>query len=148
MEPVEKAKEDNLGQYLLRAARLYNETCVIKFQRIEPAFSIAHTRLFPHLELHQGTRPSELAARSGLSKQNLNHLLNDLEKMGYISRCPDPEDGRAKLVYVTEKGREGMVLGLGVFKELEEELQQRIAPEHIRELKLILKQVVVALEGR
>ena len=126
MERIEKAKKDNLGQYLLKAARLYNEICVAKFQKFEPNFNIAHTRLFPYLDLTKGTRPSELAARSGVSKQNLNYLLNELEKMGYLIRVADPEDGRAKLVQVTEEGRTAMVKGLSVFKELEVELAEKI----------------------
>ena len=144
---VEHAKKDNLGQHLLRAARLYNEICVAKFQRYEPDFTIAHTRLFPHLDLVEGTRPSDLAARSGVSKQNLNHLLNDLEKMGYLARCPDPDDGRARLVKVTESGREAMIHGLGVFKELEKELSEQMNSEQVGLLKGALEEVVGLLEG-
>jgi DNA-binding MarR family transcriptional regulator len=147
MKRVEHAKIDNLGQDLLRAARLYNEICVTKFQRFEPEFTVAHTRLFPHLDLSEGTRPSDLAARTGISKQNLNHLLNDLEQMGYLSRCPDPNDGRARLVKVTESGGEAMVRGLKVFKELEQELAEKMDSEQLQQLKSALREVVGLLEG-
>lgn len=147
MKHIEHAKRDNLGQDLLRAARLYNEICVSKFQRFEPEFTIAHTRIFPHLDLLEGTRPSDLAARSGVSKQNLNHLLNDLEQMGYLSRSPDPNDGRARLVKVTESGRRAMVRGLGVFKELEQELAKKMEADKIDQLKRALREVVGLLEA-
>lgn len=146
MERIENAKKDNLGQYLLKAARLYNEICVAKFQRFEPNFNIAHTRLFPYLDLTGGTRPSELAARSGVSKQNLNYLLNELEKMGYLTRVADPDDGRAKLVQVTEAGRTAMLKGLGVFKELEVELSKTMDESTMKGLKTGLERVVDLLD--
>lgn len=34
----------------------------------------------------QGMRPTELAGHVGLSKQALNHLLNELESLGYLTR--------------------------------------------------------------
>ena len=65
--------------------------------------SRAHVLLFrwPTLD---GLRPSELAARNQLSRQTINDLLSDLEKRGYLKRTPDPTDGRARIVRLTERG--------------------------------------------
>src|SRR5438128_10827556 len=52
----------------------------------------------------QGARPSELAARLGISKQALNYLLGELERLGYIERRPDPDDLRSKRVALTRRG--------------------------------------------
>ena len=51
-----------------------------------------------------GLRPSEIAARHGLSKQATNDLLRDLEHLGYVRLEPDPSDGRARLVRYTDRG--------------------------------------------
>jgi DNA-binding MarR family transcriptional regulator len=51
-----------------------------------------------------GLRPSQLAARTNLSKQAANDLLRDLEKMGYLRLDPDPTDGRARIIRLTERG--------------------------------------------
>jgi DNA-binding MarR family transcriptional regulator len=51
-----------------------------------------------------GLRPSQLAARTNLSKQAANDLLRDLEKMGYLRLDPDPSDGRARIIRLTERG--------------------------------------------
>src|ERR1044071_4250663 len=40
----------------------------------------------------QGARPSELAARLRISKQALNYLLRQLERLGYIERKLDADD--------------------------------------------------------
>jgi DNA-binding MarR family transcriptional regulator len=50
-------------------------------------------------------RPTELAASLGLSKQAINDLVREFEAKGYITLEPDPDDGRAKLITVTERGQ-------------------------------------------
>ena len=54
----------------------------------------------PHLNLllypgPQGARPSELAAWRGMSKQAVNYLLGELERLGYLDRHADPDAGAA-----------------------------------------------------
>jgi DNA-binding MarR family transcriptional regulator len=63
----------------------------------------------PHLNVLQypgpaGARPSELAARLGMSKQALNYLLGELERLGYVKRRPDPDDLRSKRIVLTRRG--------------------------------------------
>ena len=41
-----------------------------------------------------------------MSKPTVVYLVNDLERLGYVERVPDPGDGRAKLVCLTERGAE------------------------------------------
>src|SRR3954471_20579938 len=64
---------------------------------------------FAHLNVFQypgpqGTRPSELAARLGVTKQALNYLLGELERLEYVQREPDPDDLRSKRVALTGRG--------------------------------------------
>src|SRR5574340_1090666 len=42
----------------------------------------------------QGARPTDVAAQVGISKQALNYLLRELERLGYLEREPHPEDLR------------------------------------------------------
>ena len=52
----------------------------------------------------QGTRPTELATRLRISKQALNYLLRELERLDYLERRPDPDDLRSKRVVLTRRG--------------------------------------------
>src|SRR6187200_3418593 len=52
----------------------------------------------------QGARPSELAARLRVSKQALNYMLGELERLGYLERRQDPEDLRSKRIALTARG--------------------------------------------
>ena len=64
----------------------------------------AHVSLFrfPGLD---GQRPSEVADQVQITKQSVNDLLRHLEARGYLTRAPDPDDGRARIVRLTAEGR-------------------------------------------
>ena len=51
-----------------------------------------------------GARPTDVAARVGISKQALNYLLRELERLGYLGRELDPDDLRSKRIVLTERG--------------------------------------------
>src|SRR4051812_11373773 len=57
-----------------------------------------------HVGAH-GTRITELAERAWLSKATVVHAVDELERLGYVRRVPDPADRRAKLVMATERAR-------------------------------------------
>jgi DNA-binding MarR family transcriptional regulator len=65
----------------------------------------AHIGLFGYPGL-DGRRPSELADQLQITKQSVNDLLGHLEARGYLTREPDPDDGRARVVRLTAKGRQ------------------------------------------
>jgi len=71
-----------------------------------------HTRLQPSHQVvfaslgRAGTRLTDLAARAGMTKQAMGQIVDDLERLGYIERVPDPADGRAKIVRFTPSGLE------------------------------------------
>jgi DNA-binding MarR family transcriptional regulator len=53
-----------------------------------------------------GARPTELAARTNMTKQAMNHLLAGLEHAGYLQRVPAPDDGRATVLRLTDQGHD------------------------------------------
>jgi DNA-binding MarR family transcriptional regulator len=52
----------------------------------------------------EGTRLTELAEHAQISKQTVTHLVDQMERGGYVERTVDPSDGRGRLVRFTEKG--------------------------------------------
>jgi DNA-binding MarR family transcriptional regulator len=69
-----------------------------------------HTRLQPSHQVvfaslgRTGTRLTDLAQRAGMTKQAMGQIVDDLERLGYVERTPDPADGRAKIVRFTAAG--------------------------------------------
>lgn len=50
-------------------------------------------------------RMQDLAARTVLSRTRISRLVDDLVTEGYVSRAPDPADGRASFAVLTAAGR-------------------------------------------
>jgi DNA-binding MarR family transcriptional regulator len=70
-----------------------------------PGMRKAHGAVWRFVDLERGSRLTELAERAGLSRQAVGEIADDLERLGYVERVPDPSDGRAKLIRPTERGR-------------------------------------------
>lgn len=60
-----------------------------------------HGAVFANIE-RQGTRPSVMAERAGIGKAAMGELIDELQRLGYVRREPDPSDRRAKLVVPTD----------------------------------------------
>jgi DNA-binding MarR family transcriptional regulator len=69
------------------------------FEEIQPG----HNTVLRYLGEH-GARPSELAAKAGVTRQAVTKLLDDLERLGLAKREPDPADGRGVVVRYTPRG--------------------------------------------
>ena len=74
----------------------------------------------------QGLRPSDLAARLRMSKQALNYLLGELERLGYIERLPDPDDLRSRRISVTKRGDAVAAVIRAAVAEVEAEWAQKL----------------------
>jgi len=89
----------------------------------------------------QGARPSELAAELGVSKQALNYLLGELERLGYLERRPDPDDLRSKRIALTARGQDVVRVMRGAVSELEREWEARLGAKRFAQLRALLKEL-------
>src|SRR5215218_3138451 len=86
----------------------------------------------------QGVRPTELAARLRISKQALNYLLGQLERLDYLERQPDPDDLRSKRVALTPRGTSAVHVIRDAVEEIETAWAQRLGPERFAQLRGLL----------
>jgi DNA-binding MarR family transcriptional regulator len=90
----------------------------------------------------EGTRPSELAVRLGISKQALNYLLGQLEGLGYIERVSDLDDLRGKRIHVTDHGNAAIETMRDAIRELEAEWALAIGADRFALLRELLTDLV------
>lgn len=65
----------------------------------------SHFMILNHLvRMGDGKPPVRIAAAMQVTKNTMTHSLKVLQDRNYIVVRPDPEDGRAKRVYLTEAG--------------------------------------------
>ena len=61
-----------------------------------------------------------------MTKQSVGEVTSDLEQRGYVERVPDPSDGRAKIIRLTERGHEAQALGFGLIDEIEQRVGRAV----------------------
>ena len=88
-----------------------------------------------------GQRPSDLAARLGMSKQAMNYLLGELEQGGYLERRPDLEDGRSRRIRLTQRGRELASVIRAAVSEVEREWCAVLGEARFAQLRALLTEL-------
>ncbi|MFI5915659.1 MarR family winged helix-turn-helix transcriptional regulator [Dactylosporangium sp. NPDC051541] len=88
-----------------------------------------------------GRRATDLAAQSGQHKQVIGALVDELEALGYVTRRPDPQDRRAKLVVPTEQGLDFIARSRAVLAEIEAGHAAEVGPEAYAAFKSVLIRV-------
>ncbi|MCZ4608914.1 MarR family winged helix-turn-helix transcriptional regulator [Streptomyces sp. Lzd4kr] len=69
------------------------------FEGVRPAHGFAFARLAP-----VGATATDLAVHLGVTKQAASQLVDEIVRKGYAERRPHPDDARARLVVLTERG--------------------------------------------
>jgi DNA-binding MarR family transcriptional regulator len=100
----------------------------------------AHLVLLQYPGPH-GLRPSELAARVGMTKQAVNYQLGHLERLGYLARRSDPDDQRSKRIALTERGYAVIPVIREAVADVESAWSRELGPERFAELRSLLHEL-------
>ncbi|RSM71471.1 MarR family transcriptional regulator [Kibdelosporangium aridum] len=83
----------------------------------------------------EGVRATDLARLSGQHKQVIGTLVDELERLGYVQRHPDPADRRAKLVCPTDRGLEQMKAADKIMSALQDRHARRLGRDAFAQFK-------------
>ncbi|HEX6780839.1 MAG TPA: MarR family transcriptional regulator [Solirubrobacterales bacterium] len=92
----------------------------------------------------EGLRLTDLAERAKLTKQSVGEIVDDLVQRGYAKRIPDPDDRRAKLICLTERGEAAQAHGRKLFAKVEKRWAERYGAERIAALRGLLEEIAAA----
>jgi DNA-binding MarR family transcriptional regulator len=102
----------------------------------------AHSAVMAHIDIDGGTRLSTIAARANITPQAVGELVDDLERLGYVVRQPDPDDRRAKRIVLTDRGRESVAAALDTIATMEAELDALLGSDKVAELHDALSRIL------
>ncbi len=142
MEPRKHIGQLLWAPYRAHLLRLHEALAAAGYPDIQPTHG---NNLFRHLG-REGSRVTEIAEQAQLTKQYIGNLADYLEERGYVERVPDPRDGRAKLVRLTDKGREVERVAEETLQRLEDELTARLGAAKMAALRELLEELDAALE--
>ena len=105
-----------------------------------PGLRTRHYRLLGFIP-EEGIRPARMVELSGLTKQALAQALAPLEDGGYVEVVADPGDRRARVVRLSERGRE-VIAALGDMQAAYERTwSDRVGAERWSEARAVLTQL-------
>lgn len=88
-----------------------------------------------------GTRLTDLAEQSQVTKQTAGFLVDQLEKGGWVERVPDPTDKRARLVRLTSSAREAVPIAVATVQEIEAQWEAHLGRQKMAQLRRALIQL-------
>jgi DNA-binding MarR family transcriptional regulator len=121
VDPSSTLPEDRLAIGQLLGRLLYHFRTELFAERDDrfPGLRYPHLQIWGNVGI-DGIRLTALADRANLGLPACSELVDDLQRLGYLERRPDPTDGRAKLIFPTPRGRELLDAAGTVVAELEQ----------------------------
>jgi DNA-binding MarR family transcriptional regulator len=115
-----RASRASLGFLLAKASQRWNELLYAHFSErgygeVRPAYGSILLPLFEE----DGLRIGELGRRARLAKQTMTTMIRLMERDGLVLREPDPDDGRATRVRLTERAHRFRPVAEKVLSELD-----------------------------
>lgn len=144
-QPLPPEPQLNLGWLLELPAKAIDRAVVDQleaegFADIRPA----HGKVFTTVS-GEGSRITDMASEAMLTKQSMQYLVDDLERLGYAERVPDPADRRAKLVRLTPKGRRVVLSGRAAIAHTEARWRRQLGERKMARLRTLLEELVVLI---
>jgi DNA-binding MarR family transcriptional regulator len=103
-----------------------------------------HANVFPFVP-PEGIQVSELAQLARVRKQTMAQAVEQLERAGYVERRPDPNDRRARLVFLTPRGEAVRPVTMAAGHRVEQRWAQLTSPEEIESLRGSLQRLLAKL---
>tara|TARA_Y100000590_G_scaffold105373_1_gene119867 strand:+ start:1389 stop:1826 length:438 start_codon:yes stop_codon:yes gene_type:complete len=98
-------KDEHLKEFIEKIFMGYRETFSDAKKILDNySIGIAHHKVIHLLSLYEGITISELLKKLKITKQSLNRVIKDLNKIDAIKFEKDKKDTRLKHVYLSEKG--------------------------------------------
>ena len=121
----------------LLVSRRVGELVAAAGHPIRPSHGAVFSQLGP-----DGARLTDLARGAQMSPQAMSELVDELEGLGYLERRPDPRDRRAKLIVLTEAGRQCGEAGEDAIHALESHITATLGERGHRDLRRMLRSLL------
>jgi DNA-binding MarR family transcriptional regulator len=106
----------------------------------------AHANVFPFVPA-EGISVTELADLARVRKQTMAQAVEELERMGYVERLPNPRDGRSRLVFLTGRGASVKPVTHTAAARVEERWAKLTSPGELEALRASLLHLLTELRA-
>lgn len=106
-----------------------------------PQLRYKHGCVFRFID-DDGSRLTDLAERSGLTKQGVAEAVDELVQLGYAERSEAPQDRRTKIICLTARGRAGQRAAEEVLAEIEQSWTDRFGQDQVSAFRRVMEQII------
>jgi DNA-binding MarR family transcriptional regulator len=107
----------------------------------------AHANVFPFVP-PDGITVSGLAELAHVRKQTMAEAVDQLDRMGYVERRPNPHDRRSRLVFLTERGASVRPVTHATAERVEERWAESTSPKELEALRTSLLRLLTELRAQ
>jgi DNA-binding MarR family transcriptional regulator len=101
----------------------------------------SHSAVFAQIK-REGSRLTDLAKGANMTPQSMGELVAELVELGYVERRPDPTDGRAKLIVLTDRGNACIDAAETTIQGLEERITEVLGARAHAQLRTFLTKLL------
>jgi DNA-binding MarR family transcriptional regulator len=105
-----------------------------------------HANVFPFVP-PGGITVSDLAGLARVRKQTMAEAVDQLERMGYVERRPNPRDRRSRLVFLTQRGASVKPVTHATAARVEDRWAELTSPEELEALRDSLLRLLTELRA-
>lgn len=147
MDPEKPRRQESASNRLL--FEFFNEVGIVSQlssallnKSLPEGLHVAHFTLLNHMvRLGDGKTPQQLVSAFQVTKSTMTHSLQVLEERGFVELQPHPDDGRSKLVFLTDRGRSFREEAIAALAPRFEQLKRYLDLAAISEMLEPLRQV-------
>lgn len=107
----------------------------------------AHGFAFQYLSHHPTATAVELGAHLGVTKQAATQLVDELTRLGYVTREAHPTDRRARTVRLTERGWDCIEKVVAYWAQAERRWAETVGPDRLAVVRDALRAYVADAPG-
>jgi DNA-binding MarR family transcriptional regulator len=100
--------------------------------------TLAQARVFQRIT-PGGSRLTDLAEQSQMTKQSVAGLVDEVERMRYVRRVPDPDDRRARLIQIDKRGRQAAKAAQVAHNQIQAEWRSHLSTRRFNQLRELLE---------
>jgi DNA-binding MarR family transcriptional regulator len=141
------SQDADLVLWTLLLAEDLNAAALARLQEEHPHVRYSHGFLFQRLVAGPQS-VGALAEQLGVTSQAISKTASELERLGYVERVRDREDGRVHNVALTDSGKQALRAGAEIRANLNRELEQALGAERARTAARTLRAAVAARARR
>jgi DNA-binding MarR family transcriptional regulator len=92
--------------------------------------------------LKEDLTSTKLGVRLGVTTQGAAKLIDEMERLGYVEKHPDPDDARVRVLRLADRGRRAVAEARRIHQAFEDRLAERYGSDDVAAMRRVLVSLI------